>query len=98
MPRTKLGKWSVGLLGAFIFFIVLLNVLIATGQRGGDTFFSNTALTIPLLLAGAGGIGGFVVGLMAIIKQRERGWLVYIAVVIGAFVTMFAGGELFFPH
>ncbi|MFH1597877.1 MAG: hypothetical protein ABIB97_02285 [Patescibacteria group bacterium] len=98
MPKTKLGKWSVSLCGAFIVFLALFYVLVATGQRGGDTFFSNWALTIPILLAAIGGIGGFVIGLMAIFKQRERSWLVYLAVVIGALVTFFTAAELLFPH
>ena len=98
MPKTKLGKWSVGLLGTIIVLLALFAVLVGTGQRGGDNFFSNLWLTIPMLLAGSCALAGMVVGLMAIIKKRERGWLVFVAVVIGAFVTLFIAAELLFPH
>lgn len=98
MPKTKLGKWSVNLIGAFIVFLLIFYAIIATGQKGGDTFFSNMYLTIPFLLAAISGIASFICGLIAIIKQRERSVLAYIAVVIGALVTFFAAGEILFPH
>ncbi|MDP2685199.1 MAG: hypothetical protein Q8P20_09270 [bacterium] len=98
MPKTRYGKWSVYLIGLFIIFLLIFYALIASGQRGGDTFFSNWALTIPILLAGICGIAGFVTGLIAILKQRERSVLVYVAVVIGALATFFATAEIIFPH
>jgi len=98
MPKTKLGKWSAGLFGAFVLVMILFYLLIGGGQTGGDTFFSNWVLAISILLAAACGVGGFIVGLVAIIKKRERNWLVFIAVGIGAFVTFFFAAELLFPH
>lgn len=98
MPKTKIGKLSAGLIGAFVVFLVLFYILVASGQRGGETFFSNLVLTIPILLAGVCGIVGFVTGLMAIIKQRERNALVFIAVVIGALVILWIAAEFIFPH
>ncbi|MFC1687374.1 hypothetical protein ACFL0L_02250 [Patescibacteria group bacterium] len=98
MPRTTMGKWSVGLIGAFIFFMVVFFVLVESGERGGDTFFSNLALTIPILIAGACGVAGFVVGLIAMIRKRERSWLVYIATAIGAFIAFWISAEILFPH
>jgi len=98
MPHTKIGKWSVGLIGAFIVSMVLLYIFIAKGHRGGDTFFSNPALAVPLLSAGVCGIAGFVTGLIAMIKQRDRSALVYIAVCIGGLVTLWTAAEILFPH
>jgi len=98
MPKTKIGKLSVGLIGAFIILLILFYILVATGQRGGETFFSNQALAVPILLAGLCGIVAFVTGLIAIIKQRERAVLVYLAVVIGALVTLWTAAEIMFPH
>ena len=90
MPKTKLGKWSVGLLVAFILLIVMFSMLGIDGEKGGVDFAN--LLTLSCALA------GLVVGLMAIIKQRERAVLVFIAVVIDFLVvTGFIGAELFFP-
>ena len=98
MPRTKLGKWSVGLIGVFFICLLLFYALVISGQRGGESFFSNLALTIPMLIAGVCGIAALAVGLIAIIRHRERSALVYLAVVIGALVTLWIAAEFIFPH
>jgi len=98
MPKTKLGKWSVYLIGLFILFLIIFYILIATGQRGGDTFFSNTYLTIPFLLAAVSGVASFIVGPIAIIKQRERSVLVFLSSFVGLLITLFLAAELIFPH
>jgi len=98
MPRTKLGEWSVGLISVFFVLLLIFYGFIIAGQRGGQGFFDNLFLAIPAVLAGACGIASFVVGPMAIIKQRERSALVYLAVVIGALVTLWIAAEIIFPH
>lgn len=98
MPKTKYGKWSVQLIGLFIGWIILFGILIATGQRGGDTFFSNIWLTIPFLLAGLSAIMSMIIGVLAIFKQNEKSFLVYISSFIGFFVTLFLAAEVIFPH
>jgi predicted RND superfamily exporter protein len=94
MPKTRLGKWSVGLIIAFFASLVLLTILIASGQRGGATFFSNPLLIAPLLLAGIFGVSAFFTGIIGIVKRRERSVLVFLATLIGFFVLLFALGEV----
>jgi hypothetical protein len=98
LPRTLLGKWSVGLIGGLILFFALMVLLVASGQRGGDTFFSNLALSIPGLLAGACGIAAFFTGAIAVTLSRERSGLVFLAVIIGLLVLIFCLGEFLVPH
>lgn len=98
MPRSNLGKlccWlGIGSVGAFgIFF-----ALVASGQRGGDTFFSNLWLSIPVLAAAALAISGAVVGSVAVLGRRERAIAVFAVIAFGLFVAAFAAGELVFPH
>jgi hypothetical protein len=97
-PRTVFGRWSVGLAIAFLFFLALFLIIAAAGARGGDTFFSNLALAIPMLLAALCGASAFIVGVLAIIINKERAIFVMIAVVLGFNVLAFGLGELFFPH
>ena len=97
-PKTALGKWSVALIIIFIVFLGVFQLLVASGQRGGETFFSNLILTIPMLIAGVSGISAFVTGLIGIIKSRERSVIVYLAALIGLFVLLFWLGEVIFPH
>ena len=97
-PKTTLGKWSVVLIIAFIVLMVAFQLLVASGQRGGKTFFSNLILAIPMIVAGISGISAFVTGIIGIIKSRERSVIVYLAVLIGLFVLLFWAGEVMFPH
>ena len=97
-PKTTLGKWSVSLIIAFMVLLGVFQLLVASGQRGGETFFSNLILTIPMLTAGVSGISAFVTGLIGIIKSRERSVIVYLAALIGLFVLLFGIGEIVFPH
>ncbi|MFC1938777.1 hypothetical protein ACFLWM_01295 [Chloroflexota bacterium] len=73
-----------------------INVLL--GQRGGDTFFSNPSLAIPILLAGISGIAAFITGLISIIRDKERSISVYLAVAFGFVTLVFVLGEIIFPH
>jgi len=93
-----MGKWSTGLIIAFLLFLAVFLILVASGQRGGDTFFSNLALTIPMLLAGVSGVSALVTGIIGIVKSRERSVLVFMATAIGLFVLVFSLGEILFPH
>jgi predicted Abi (CAAX) family protease len=98
LPKTSWGKWSVGLIVALILFFVLFVILVASGQRGGETFFSNLLLRVPMLLAGTCGVAAFVTGLIGIIKSKERSILVYLAIFIGFDILVFCLGEVLVPH
>lgn len=98
VPKTNLGKWSVGLIIALFAFLTLFQILVASGQRGGATFFSNPLLVVPLLIAGICGVSAFFAGIIGIMKRRERSVLVFLATVIGFFVLFFVLGEILFPH
>ena len=81
-----------------VVFIVTFQLLVLSGQRGGETFFSNPVLTIPILLAGTSGVFAFLTGLISVIRNRERSILVFLAMLIGLFVLLFWFGEVIFPH
>jgi hypothetical protein len=98
LPKTTPGKWSIGLIGGLVLFFALMWLLVASGQRGGETFFSNLALTVPALLAAISGIAAFFTGIISIIKSKERSVLVFLAVIIGLFVLIFCLGEFLSPH
>lgn len=97
-PKTTMGKWSTGLITAFFLLFAVFLTLVASGQRGGDTFFSNLALTIPVLLAAVSSVSALVTGIIGIVKSGERSVLVFLATVIGLFVLIFSLGEILFPH
>ena len=105
IPKTKPGKWSLGL-------IVAMPVLFFTGASlanslyrsvpAGSTILEDIAkrpvLASTMLLGMFIGISAFVAGFVAIIKQKERALLVYVATLVGMLLILFLVGEVLFPH
>jgi len=105
MPKTTLGKWSIGLiLAMFVLFFVgssLTNSLYKS-IPAGDTILKDIinrpGLAFSMLLGFGAGISAFVTGLTSIIKQKERTLLVFGATLIGAIMIVFLISEILFPH
>jgi hypothetical protein len=53
---------------------------------------------IVTLISLIAGIGALVTGLISIIREKDRGILVFIAMLFGAFVLAFLVGEILIPH
>lgn len=97
-PGTGLGRWSVGLIVVFAAGLSFFAVAVSAGQRGGQGFFDNLWLTVPILVAFAAAVGAMITGLVAVIGRQERALPVFLAVVVGAAVTLFGVLELAMPH
>ena len=98
IPKTLLGKWSIGLAVASIVLFISIQFFVASGLRDSYTFISGLLLTIPVPLAGISGISAFFTGIIGIIKSKERSVLVFLSTMIGFFVLLFLLGEVLFPH
>jgi hypothetical protein len=72
--------------------------LIAAGQRGGDTFFSNPRLASTILAAAASATVAAAFGLTAVFRETERALSVFAVTVLGAAVFVFAIAEILIPH
>ena len=96
-PKTNLGKWSAWLIVAFAVSMASFGILLASGQRGGDTFFSNPIIGIPILIAAASGIAAFITGLISIVRRKERSISVYVAVAFGLIVWIVALAQIISP-
>jgi len=84
LPKTFLGKWSVGLTIVFMLFFVLIGLLL--DSLGFDPFGSgtNTALAVFLKIIYVGLPGAVLAtGLISMIKRKERSVLVLVSMVIG---------------
>ena len=98
LPKSYLGRWSVGLVAACIVLLVLLVVLV-----GGVGFGVVKPGSLGAWMLGSAwcisDIAALVTGLISIIKTKERSILVFLAVflagVIGVFcLILFVGEEL----
>jgi hypothetical protein len=98
LPKTRLGRWTVWLIVAFIILMAVFYILVASGQRGGATFFSNLFLTVPGLAAAISGIAAFFTGIIGVIRDRERAILVYLSTLLGFLILLYCLAEFMFPH
>lgn len=105
MPTTTSGRWSLGLIAAMVLLFAIGTVsttLVHPLAPAGTTILEDLALRPVLalsMLAGmACGSATWITGLSAIIRERERAPVVYIATIIGAFLTVLLLGEVLVPH
>ena len=105
LPKTKLGWWSLGLAVAMpvLFFIGMsFTTLLYKSVPAGGTILKDITvrpvLALTMLAGMASGVSAFIIGLIAIIKQKERALLVYGATLIGALLIIFLSGEFISPH
>ncbi|HSF83933.1 MAG TPA: hypothetical protein VLA49_22075 [Anaerolineales bacterium] len=105
MPKTALGKWSVGLIVAMpILFVIgtsFTNSLYRSVSAGGtilEDIAARPALALTMLVGMAAGISAFITGLLTIIRHKERALLVIVSSSIGALLVLFLAGEIMFPN
>ena len=85
-PKTRLGKWSVGLT---IFFLLLITAFFVFMLLGLVTFDEGhwwdwtIGIAVPLV------ISTFIIGIMAVRKNKEHSVLVYISIFIGLCAILF---------
>ena len=98
VPGTKLGRMTSYLFFGFWFFFAIFRGFVLSGYRGGEGFFDNPALAIPISLAGLCGGVSFFTGLVSMIFKKERSAFVFVCALWGLFVLVFISGEILTPH
>lgn len=84
-PRSKAGRWAVGLAAAAVVGIALSVVGFATGVLESASSFSDSWLltgwgVTVLAVAAAAGVAGAV----AVVRDHDRSWAALLATVAGA--------------
>jgi hypothetical protein len=72
--------------------------LVISGQKGGDTFFSNPWLAGTMTAGAAAAIAAAGFGLFSIVRERERSIAVFVTTTFGLLVLAYAILEVAFPH
>jgi hypothetical protein len=96
-PSTRLGWWSVTFSAVFV-LCLLVNGLVLMRLPGGQALWQRTLLAafgIGMLVCG---LAAGVLGLTALLGRHERSWLVWLPIIVGAFVVFLLVGEFLFPH
>lgn len=87
-PGTRLGWWAVGLMAAFVVMYIITMAVIALRLSLPPVY------GIFMLLCG---LAAGIVGLVAITRQHEHSWLVWLTLLPGAFVLFLLLGEFLVP-
>lgn len=98
MPGTRLGRWSVRVIAFSALCFTVFFLLVASGQKGGDTFFANPWLSGTILAAGVSAVIGAGIGLVAVVKQQERSPVVFVTIALGLLVLAYGIVEVAVPH
>ena len=97
MPSTTRGRWAGWLLATALAGFLFFATMVAAGQRGGESFFSNLWLTAPMVAATLAAMCGGCVGVSAV-TQGDRSPVVMTAITIGTAVALYVAAEIAFPH
>ena len=95
-PHTKLGWWAVGLtITCISMFIFNAAVFLRLTQVNVWQQVLLSIFAISILLCG---LASGITGAIALIRKRERSWMVWLTLLPGAFVIFLILGELLIPH
>ena len=95
-PHTRLGRWSIALAAAFVvMFLINSFVFMPTSS---DAPWRHIVLPFYGILMLLCGLAAGIIGLVALVRPRERSWLVWLTVMPGAWVLFMLVGEFLFPH
>ncbi|MGP6139090.1 MULTISPECIES: hypothetical protein [unclassified Jeotgalibaca] len=85
LSKSTVGKWATGLMAAFV---VLLALKMTSIGR----------LPLPTLVIAVIGIIGFILGVVAFLKYKDRAIMTIITLVLGLLLTIWVLAEIMFPH
>ena len=83
LPKTTLGKWSVGL---SIVFIILIWMKM------------QYSIHVPTFAIAAVGLIGFIMSIITIFRNKDRSIVVLLPILVGIIIVLWTTGELIFPH
>jgi hypothetical protein len=95
-PHTKLGRWAVGL-GILFVVLFLINSFVFM-PTSSDAPWRQMVLPFYGIFMLLCGLAAGVVGLIAVIRQHERSWLVWLTLLPGLLVLFLLLGEFLVPH
>jgi hypothetical protein len=95
-PGTRPGWWALSL--AFAFEIMNLINSAVFMRLPENVLWRQTVLPVYGIFMMLCGVSAGVVGLIAIVRNHERSWLVWLAILVGFFALLFILAEFLIPH
>lgn len=94
LPRSGLAQSSVWLVLTFLLLMAIFMIYIRLPHGPRPTFFSDPISALLLIAAAVTGTGSGMTAVLSIILKREKSLLLIPIIFLGAFVALFAIGEL----
>lgn len=90
LPKSRLGKWTVGLEAFYLLVIIfsftfIISFKFITSEKIMHIFGATAAIAT---------ITAFITAIIAVIKNKERSILVFLAILIGLIVLAFNFGDI----
>ena len=104
IPKTTLGRWSVGLIVAIpiFFYIGMSFVSFYESVPAGTTILRDIVvrpgIALPMLAGFVSGIAAFFIGIVGIIRKKDHSILIMLSTAIGFLVLLWCVAEILFPH
>jgi hypothetical protein len=86
MPKTRLGKWSVGLNAFFLIAVVISCVFVFILKILN---FDDHWWDVTVVVAFPASIIALIIGVISVIKDKERSVLVNISIFVGVCTVLF---------
>ncbi len=83
LPKTATGKWAAHL---SLIFIVLITLKI------------KIRFPLPSFSIAGLGIVGFIIGIISIVKSKDRSLLTLLSILVGLLIIFWIAAEITFPH
>jgi hypothetical protein len=87
-PKKTAGKWAATLT---LFFIISMSIKLL-----GLAMFIRLPLPTPFLAVI--GVAGFVIGIISIVKNKDRALLTLLSIPVGLFIIFWTAAEIAVPH
>ena len=95
-PHTRLGRWAVGL--GILFVVLFLFNSFVFMPTSSDAPWRQVVLPFYGIFMLLCGLSAGIVGLIAVLRQHEHSWLVWLTLLPGLFVLFLVLGEFLVPH
>ena len=95
-PATRLGWWAAGLGALFVLLFLINSFVFMPMQSAGP--WQQMVLPFYGIFMLLCGLASGVASLIAILRQGERSWLVWLPLLPGVLVVFMLIGEFLAPH
>jgi len=103
-PKSNLSKWSIGLI-VIVPILFYFGMSIANSYKfvpAGKTILHDIlvrpGIALPMLIGFLSGVAAFFIGLISIIRKKERSILVFLSTAIGFFILLWCLTQFLFSY